>query len=147
MTKNFSSLRPSIKNDTFETIVVDKISFELNANGKKVKEVCYSKTAVEQLINEFPNKVKYRNDRDSKVMIEKERFWDLENLSDDIIMKSNQETGILNEFFIVVYHIPIDKVIISVCYYKSEEFITEKHSLPVMQYETKNQYTFPVKGV
>lgn len=136
-----------LKNDTFATIRISKISFELNVNGKRMKEVCYSDTALEQLIKEFPNKIKYCSDWDSKVMIGKEKFWNLENLSDDIIMKPNQEIGILNEFFIVVYHMPIDEVIISVSYDKNEECITEKHSIPVIQYETKNRYTFPVKGV
>ncbi len=135
-----------IENDTLETIRISKISFELNVNGKRMKEVCYSDDALDQLIKEFPNKIKYCSDWDSKVMIGKVKFWNMENLSDDIIMKPNQEIGILNEFFIVVYHIPIDEVTISVSYDKNEEFITEKRSIPVIQYEPKNRYTFPVKG-
>ena len=136
-----------IKNDTYETIRINKIAFGLNVNGKRVKEVCYSDEALEQLINEVPNKMKYTSDWDWKVMIGKEKFWNIENLSGGVILKPNQEIGSLNEFFIVVNQIPIDEVTISVFYEKNEEIMTKKYSIPVMEYETKNRYTFPVKGV
>lgn len=136
-----------LQNDSLDTIVVNKISFELYANKTKIKEVCYSESAVKLLISEFPNKINHRSAWDTKVMIGKEKYWNVENLSDDIIMKTGQEIGILNEFFLVVYHLPIDELTISVSYYKDDELITDKRSIPIVQYKTKNQYTFPVKGV
>lgn len=144
---DFVSKAVYIKNDTSKPITINKIAFELNADRRKVKEVCYDGDALELIINDFPNKIKWCSDWDSKVMIGKERFWNIENLSTGSTLQPNKETGILNEFFIVVYNKPIDEVVLAISYFQDEELIIERKSIPVIQYKTKNNYTFPVKGV
>ena len=82
-----------IKNDTSKPIMINKIAFELNVQGKKIKEIGYSGEALELLINDFPNKIKYHSDWDSKVMIGKAKFWNLDNLAVNATLQPNQETN------------------------------------------------------
>lgn len=136
-----------IQNDASEPITISKIAFDLRADGRKVKEICYSGDALELLVHDFPDKVKNKSEWNSKVMIGTERFWDVEKLSISSTLEPNQQTGILNEFFLVVHNKPIDELILSISYFQAGELITQQKSIPVVEYKTKNNYTFPAKGV
>jgi hypothetical protein len=136
-----------IKNDSELLLTMKGINFQLYAEGRKVKEINYEGDALENLIQHFPDKIKFHNEWDTKVMVGREKFWDIEKLSEGINLQPNQEIGILNEYFIVIYPKPIDQVILSVEHWKGSELLTEQRTIPVIAYQTKNAYTFPVKGV
>lgn len=136
-----------IKNDSSESVIIKKITFEVKSEGRKIKEISYSEDALEQLISGFSKRVKKKSEWDSKVMIGTANFWESDKLSDIPILESNQETGILNEFFLIVYNKPVDELVLSVSFLQGDTLATEQQSIPVFQYKTKNSYTFPAKGV
>lgn len=80
-------------------------------------------------------------------MIGRDDFFDPVKVAGDTILQSDEETGIFNEFFLVVNEKPIDVVDLSVTYLEDKSLHTVQKSIPVNQYKTKNNYTFPVKGV
>lgn len=137
----------NLKNDTTDTITITKIAFELNVQGSKIKEISYDKTAAAKLLAEFPDKIQHCSGWDLKVMLGQEKFWNTSLLAGGAVLEPGEETGLLNEFYIVIYQTLIDELILTVEYIRNGENLTEKRSLPVIPYKTRNQYTFPVKGV
>ena len=135
-----------IKNDAPNPIVIKEISFEVIAQGQKIKEISYSGQALEHYISSFPDKAKRVRGWGGQVMIGREGFWECDMLSSSPTLLSNQETGIINEFFIVVCNSCVSELIFSVCYLDGKSLKSEKQRIPVIEYKTKNNYIFPLKG-
>lgn len=136
-----------IVNDTEESIRLETVTFGVKASGHLVKEICYRGEALENLVKKFPPKVKDLSAWDSKVALGNERFWDTENLADTLVFQANQETGIWNEFFLVVYDLPADELVILVTYIQGNQSRTVETKLPLIQFKSRNDYIFPVKGI
>lgn len=136
-----------IENSSLKPIIISKITFEIMSEGKKVKEICYCEQALDLLVHDFPSKIDSLNDWNSKVMIGTEQFWDVDKLSISSTLQANQETGILNEAFLIIYKKPIDELILSISFFQDGQLNTQRECIPVIQYKTKNNYTFPTKGV
>lgn len=76
-----------------------------------------------------------------------EKFWDKERLSTTTTLEPGQEMGLMNEHFRITASDPIDELVFIVFYAQGNEEKSVRISIPVIQYENKNQYIFPVKGV
>jgi len=136
-----------VKNDFSEPIVIERIAFFIKANGMEIKEVCYSDDALKNLIADFQKRIKGLSGWGSKVMIGTESFWNSNEVSKKPTLLPNQEIGILNEFFLVVYNKPVDEVVLAISFLQGGELITQQICIPVIEYQTKNDYIFPAKGV
>ncbi len=136
-----------VKNDMPVPVRIEEINYQLNCMGRKIGEFCYKDDALQILTEEFPNKIQHCSDWDLNVMIGNDKFWDSSQLSNSPSLLPGQEIGILNEYFIVLYHLPIDELKITITYDQEGNHMILRKTLPVIVYRTKNSYTFPVKGV
>jgi len=76
-----------------------------------------------------------------------EKFWDKDRLSSTTTLEHGQDTGFLFEYFRIAASDPIDELVFIIVYVQDGEEKSAQISIPVIQYENKNQYIFPVKGV
>jgi len=136
-----------LKNKTGEPLSIKEIAFELFVQGEMIKQISYKKEALNRLIDNFPKKIKSLDGWDSQLLIGREMFWDYNELSEHVILLPNQETGIINEFFIVICENPINELNIIVSYIENGVLKTAEKHIPVIEYRTKNKYIFPAAGV
>ena len=136
-----------IKNDLDENVVLKDITFELYLSEILVKQVTYQGKSLDNSIKEFAeNSTWLGKGFGAKLFLGEEGFWNPEYYTNSIEMEPNQETGIFNEYFIVVYDKAIDTLGIKVNYVKCGEEHTQELKVPLIQYKNKNQYIFPLKG-
>ncbi|MCM1989087.1 M23 family metallopeptidase [Oceanirhabdus seepicola] len=136
-----------IKNDTGENIILKDISFELYSAGVAVKQVTYQGKYLDNAVENFAeNNGWLCKDIGAKLFLGEEDFWNAECFAKSVVMNENQETGIFNEYFITVHESAIDELRIKVAYDKFGEKHVQELSVPLVQYENKNQYIFPLKG-
>jgi hypothetical protein len=136
-----------IKNDTDESILLEEINFELYASKVFVKQITYSGKALENYIKEFSENSQWLCEGfGGKLFLGQEGFWNSKCYTNSRAMSVNQETGIFNEYFIVVHDKAIDELIIKVNFIKGDKKDTQELKIPVIQYKNKNEYIFPLKG-
>jgi hypothetical protein len=136
-----------IKNDLDEDIIIKDINFELYASEVFVKQVTYQGKSLENAIEKFSKNAKWLSEGlGAKLHLGQEGFWKPECCTKSVNMSLNQETGIYNEYFIVVYDGVIDELIIKVTFKKDEEEYIKELKIPLVQYKNKNKYIFPLKG-
>jgi hypothetical protein len=147
VTSNFLLHGLRIKNDLDENITLKDINFEFYSSGDFIKQVTFQGKSLENNIEIFSEKVKgISQGFGAKLHLGQENFWNPELTTRSVNMTLNQETGIYNEYFVVVYSKVIDELIIKVNYIKDEEEYIEELKLPLIQYKNKNEYIFPLKG-
>lgn len=147
-----------IKNTTDETIHLKKYIFDLRTKGKNRKQITYSEEILQErskALSEFAKR--FLKERESyreifrngtvHVLLGTERFWDKDRLSTTATLEPGQETGFMNEHIKIAIDHPIDELVFIVFYAQGNEEKSVRLSIPVNQYENKNQYIFPVKGV
>ncbi len=136
-----------IKNDSDKNIILKNIDFELYAADILVKQVTYQEKSLENTIEEFAEKNTWLGKGfGAKLFLGEEGFWNPDCYTNSIDMKPNQETGIFNEYFIVVYNKVIDRLVIKVNYTKCDQEQIQELKVPLIQYKNKNPYIFPLKG-
>jgi hypothetical protein len=136
-----------IKNDSDKNIILKDINFELYVSNNLVKQVTYQGKSLGNAIEKFAKESTWLGEGfGAKIFLGEEGFWNPKCYTNSIEMKPNQETGIFNEYFIVVYDNVIDELVVKVNYVKSGEDQLQELKIPLIQYENKNQYIFPLKG-
>lgn len=136
-----------IKNNLDENVILLDINFELYASGAFVKQLTYHGKALEKAIQDFAKKCTWLGEGfGAKLFLGEEGFFNPLLFTECVEMKQNQETGIFNEYFIVVYDKPIDELVIRVSFNKCSEIQTLELKIPIIQYKNRNQYIFPLKG-
>ncbi|NHJ47981.1 MAG: M23 family metallopeptidase [Asgard group archaeon] len=75
-----------------------------------------------------------------------EKFWEFDNFSSSVELEPGQETGYRLEVFRIVSKKPIDEIECSVIFEYNKEKKKVSSKIPVKQHESKNEYTFPLKG-
>lgn len=147
-----------IKNTADETIHLKKYVFDLETKGKSQKQITYSEEISQErskALSEFAKR--FLKEREGyreilrngtvHVLLGTEKFWDKDRLSTTTTLEPGQETGFLRERFRIVSSDPIDELVFTVFYIQNDEEKNARIHIPVIQYENKNQYIFPVKGV
>lgn len=135
-----------LKNDAPENITLMDISFDLKSLGKIVKKINYTGEALESLVAVFNETFCLTSTYGLGLYFGSVTFWNQSNFAKSIAMEPNEETGIFNECFIVVHHSIIDKLAITVTYLKNMQEYKDSLEVPIIQYNNKNEYIFPVKG-
>lgn len=136
-----------IKNDSDKNIILKDINFELYVSDILVKQVTYQGKSLDNSIKEFAEKcTRLGEGFAAKIYLGEEGFWNPKCYTNSKEMKPNQETGIFNEYFIVVYDKVLEGLVIKVNYSKCGEEHIQKLTVPLIQYKNKNQYIFPLKG-
>lgn len=136
-----------IKNSSDEDLILKEINFELYTSDALVKQMVYHGEALSNIIKKFAaNGTWLGKGFGAKIFLGEEGFWNPEGYTDSVEMGPDQETGIFNEYFIVIYDKVIDELGIKVKYLQCGEEHVQEMKIPLIQYKNKNQYIFPLKG-
>jgi len=136
-----------IKNNSDKNLILKDINFELYTSDVLVKQIVYQGKSLSNTIKEFAANCTWLDKGfGAKLFLGEEGFWNPECYTDSLEMKPNQETGIFNEYFIVIYDRFIDKLVIKVNYLQCGEEHVHELKIPLIQYKNKNQYILPLKG-
>ena len=136
-----------IKNHSDKNIILKDINFELYTSNLLVKQVTYQGKSLENTIEKFARENTWLGEGfGAKLFLGEEGFWNPKLYTNSIEMKPNQETGIFNEYFIIVDDNVIDELVIKVNYIEGGENQIQELKIPLTQYKNKNQYIFPLKG-
>lgn len=133
-----------IKNSTPGGVRLKRISFDIRVKGKTVKQVVYPEEMLESLARTLAKNVENIRGELAKIFLGTEKFWD--NVASVPILAPNQETGILLEHFKIFGKAPVDECVVSVFYAQNDRENSAACQIPVIQYENKNSYIFPLKG-
>jgi hypothetical protein len=147
-----------IKNTTDKTVHVTKYVFDLKTKGKSQKQIHYREEILQERTKVLSELAKrFLNVREGyreifrkgtvHALLGTEKFWDKDRISATTTLTPGQETGFMNERFRIVAGDPIDELVFIVFYAQENEEKSVQISIPVIQYENKNQYIFPVKGI
>lgn len=137
----------SIKNNTDKNIILNEISYELYASNNFVKQISYQGKALDLAIKKFANECTWLGEGfGAKLFLGEDGFYNPQEYSSSTTLKTNQETGIFNEYFIVIYTEVIDKLSIVVTYIMDGQKYKEELTIPLIHYKNKNDYIFPLKG-
>jgi len=146
-----------IKNTTKKPVRITKYCFDLMSKGKIQKRISYPEEIVkkrslallelkEKLMTERSGIKETLRKGNLLLLMGTEKFWDKDQISTNTL-KPDQETGFLHEHFRIPTTEPIDELVFTVVYVKENEQENAAISIPVTQYERKNQYIFPLKGI
>lgn len=146
-----------IKNTTDETIHLKKYVFDLRAKGKSRKQISYSEEILQErskALSDFAER--FLKEREGyreilrngsvHVLLGREKFWDKDRLSTTTTLEPRQEAGLMSERFRIIASDPIDELVFVVFYVENGREKKTQINIPVVQYENKNKYIFPVKG-
>jgi hypothetical protein len=135
-----------IKNKTSGTIKLKRIQFDIRIKDKTVRQVVYPEEMLESLARTLTKNIENIRGKPAQIFLGTERFWDNKRLSSTPTLRPNQETGVLLEHFKILRKDPIDECAVSVFYTQNDEEQSSICRIPVIQYENKNSYIFPLKG-
>jgi len=138
-----------IKNTTPDTVEIRELAFDIKIKGKIVKQVIYPKGILKILTKSLPEKVKRISGapvQRSQIILGTKKFWDYESISPIPVLEPNQETGILLEHFKILKQSPVDECVVFVSYLQNGKEKTAVCRIPIVKYENKNKYIFPLKG-
>lgn len=137
----------SIKNNTDKDIMLKQIDFELYSSDDFVKQISYQGKALDHAIKKFANECSWLGEGfGARLFLGEEGFYYPQDYSSSTTLKANQETGIFNEYFVVIYTDIIDKLSILVSYDMDGQEYKEELTIPLINYKNKNDYIFPLKG-
>jgi hypothetical protein len=135
-----------LKNTTPVTVEISKIAFDIKIKGKVVKQVLYPAGILEVRTKKIAKYLKNTSSTHAQVLLGTEKFWCIEKVVSAPILKSDQETGILLESFRILNQKPVDECVVSVYYLQEGKEKKAVSSIPIVKYENKNKYIFPLKG-
>jgi hypothetical protein len=136
-----------IVNDTDSTFELTSITYELMASDEIVREIICPEYALTERLLDGHKKITTFDTWGLKSWLGSSIQWNREKMSEGRILASGAECVIINEFFNVVATLPIDLLGIKVTYKQDGQEKTERIVIQVLNYHTKNDYIFPVKGV
>jgi hypothetical protein len=146
-----------ITNTSNQQINLISIQYILKEGNQKVLTISFTGSALKKRLEGFKTFAE-------RFLMEKEAFgeglrrgnlqkllgtdtiWNKNHLSFSTVLKPQEETGIISEQISCFGNHAIDNVQIKVEYSNQEKVVTHEITFPLLEYEVKNQYIFPVKG-
>lgn len=155
---NFLLRAVRVENTTSRSVQIMKYVFDLRSKGRSQRQmICPKEVLQEQsrILSEFAKKFLTKRNHIGEIfrkgtvcaILGTEKFWDKDRLSSTTALEPGQQTGFLLECFRIVASDPIDELVFTIVYIQNGEQKNMQVSIPVIQYQNKNQYIFPVKGV
>jgi len=135
-----------IKNTNSEAVKIKKLSFDIRIKNNTVKQFIYPEEILENLSQLLAKNVKNFRGETAQIFLGMGGFWNNECISSKPTLEPNQETGILVEHFKILQKESIDECIVSVFYTQKGKERKSIRKIPIIQYENKNRYIFPLKG-
>ncbi|MHA2333385.1 MAG: M23 family metallopeptidase, partial [Candidatus Hodarchaeales archaeon] len=154
---NFVLKAIRVINTSDKPVQITKYTFDLKIKDKIQQVILYEEdmirdriTSLSKFVDRFLKERKGLGEIFRKGNIQKtigtKYFWDKNQLSTKLILEPGQETGFLSEHFRLAASEPIDELVVTVHYVQHNEERAEQVNIPIIQYENKNKYIFPVKG-
>lgn len=134
------------KNTLKEPVSVSKIRFDLRIEGKSVKHITYSEEAIAGFCKKFSETISGIQGEVGQVFLGSQGFWDANLVSGIPELQPAQETGLLLEHFRIAKAKPIDECTLRVTYYHHNSTKQAALTIPVREYQNRNDYVFPLKG-
>lgn len=136
-----------IRNDTEVPATLLQIDMTLYAGDVCVKQVTYGGEALRYAVERFARDCAWLGAGvGAQLFLGREGFWNPALFSDSVELPPNRETGLFNEYFVIVHTERLDRMRISVTYKSNGIKQQTAMSLPLVQYENRNRYIFPLKG-
>lgn len=136
-----------IKNDTDQPMILREIDLELYAADTFVKQVSFRGKALTNAVERFAEECTWLGQGfGAQLYLGEEGFWNPKEFSSYINLLPNQETGLFNEYFVVVYPEMVDLLSVQVLYEVEEKEYKQVFSIPLINYVNKNKYIFPLEG-
>lgn len=137
----------SIRNDGDTEVQLEEICFGLYASELLVKQISYKGSALENMVLRFSeDTLNLDKGFIAKLFLGEEDFFRPACYTTTLTLKPGQETGIFNEYFVLVYEEIIDLLTIQVTFHTEGQLHVQELRLPVVTYKSKNPYIFPLKG-
>lgn len=136
-----------VKNDSAQSIRLKEISFELYASGRMIKLIMYSGVSLDNSIRNFAAKSSWLGrGYGAQLFLGEEDFYHPEFYASTADLEPGQETGIFNEYFVIVDDLRLDELRIKVTYLQEGQLNHQEHTLLLVEYTNRNGYTFPMRG-
>ncbi|HEX3075262.1 MAG TPA: M23 family metallopeptidase [Lachnospiraceae bacterium] len=137
----------SIHNDTDQEIELQGINFGLYSSNQCIKQVSYLGREFEFVVDRFAKECGWLGEGfGAKLFLGEEGFYQPGRFSNSRILKPNEETGIFNEYFVIVYKESLDRLQVIVRYQMEGIQQEEELNIPLIQYKNRNEYIFPLRG-
>jgi len=134
-------------NDSNTSIELISLTFELLAGSSIIKSIYYEEDALSAKLANGCDKILKSGFWGLKSMLGSTIQWNCEKITGSTELLPGKETAIVNEFFIVVNKPVVDDIRLRICYAQDGNKCEQQASVPVVDYKTKNDYIFPVKGI
>lgn len=137
----------NIKNDTDQPLVLKHVNLELYSANTFVKQISYCDKALSHAVERFAKECTWLGEGfGAQLFLGEEGFWNPKAYSSTTTLMPNQETGLFNEYFVVVYQERVDLLEICVIYEMDGKEYKQELTIPLINYKNKNEYIFPLKG-
>jgi hypothetical protein len=147
-----------IKNTLKKEINIKKLQFCLKSKGDIIQKISYSNDTLSKRAEEFKRLVDYfgtiqedpisdaARAASAELFLGQEFFWKKDNFTSTSKLKPKQETGFRLEAFKIITTEPIDELESIVKYKVDDKIKSISNIIPIIEYENKNKYQFPLKG-
>ncbi|MFW9993291.1 MAG: M23 family metallopeptidase [Candidatus Odinarchaeota archaeon] len=144
-------------NNSENAVYITRCAFELKTGGKTLHTAVYTGESLESRLeslvifaDRFLKKRKGIGEVFRKGNLQKtigtDKFWNHNRLSPTLALNPGQEIGFMDEHFRIAAEKPVDELVIIVYYIQDDKEEEARVNVPVIQYENRNRYIFPVKG-
>lgn len=146
-----------IKNTSEHQIELISLRYTLKGSDQLVQTIIYDESALQQKINHFSQMAKRMLTKKDgfkeglrignlQKLFGTESIWDENQVSFSTTLNPQEELGIITEQFIIHTNRLIDQLTIQLDYLSQKKTETVEITVPLLEYQVKNDYTFPVKG-
>jgi len=134
------------RNNTSNPVTITGFRFDVKAKGKTVKQVAYPEEITGSLARDLKQHLKNIHGEVARMVFGTDGFWDNERISDTPLLNPGEELGLVLQHFNVLDKYPVDECVVTVFYTQNGMEEKASCSIPVVQYDNKNSYIFPLKG-
>ncbi len=143
---NFLLRAVKIENNSNNPAKLIQFRFDIKRGNNVVKSILYSEDMIKEKSADLNQALeRLENPDTSKIFLGVEGFWNKELFSSNFL-EPNHETGFRLEHFVHMDADPVDELILTVTYIENNEEKMDHSSIPLIQYQNKNKYIFPLKG-
>lgn len=136
-----------IKNTHAEDIEVVSLAFTIKCKGKTIKTFSYDQDAIDFWLPSWHDNIIISHPKQRVAWVGASEFWDYSNMASSRYVKADEEIGIRGEYFHIIFDQEIDALIVTVDYKHQGQRVQSSERIKLINYEHKNDYIFPVKGI
>lgn len=136
-----------IENNENYSVTLKEITFLLYAEETPIKEITYKGVFLAGQVELFRNQCGWLGEGvGAQLFLGKEGLFQPNYYSKLCTLEAGEQTGIFNEYFVIVYPKRVTRMVIRICYSNERGDCYEEKELPIIIYKNKNKYQFPLKG-